>query len=244
MSSAKSLKSIANQMAAASAAVTSKNQASADKQMAFQAQQNQQAMAFNAEEAQKNRDWQTQMSNTAHQREVKDLIKAGLNPVLSANAGASTPSGATASGYSSSGASASADNSYINAISSIYAQELQRETQLDIARINQQTQLETAKLGYDASLATANISAATQKAINDATIDYNKYHDKYFGSPITSLASSAGLQIGDAVTTLFNAVKSGNAKYMSWALPKAEKAKTAISKSLANLQKNIKPNRS
>lgn len=49
-----------------------------------------------ARQAQLNRDFQQYMSDTAHQREVKDLKKAGLNPILSANSGASTPGGATA----------------------------------------------------------------------------------------------------------------------------------------------------
>lgn len=45
--------------------------------------------------ARENREWETWMSNTAHQREVKDLQEAGLNPNLSATggAGASTPGG-------------------------------------------------------------------------------------------------------------------------------------------------------
>lgn len=38
------------------------------------------------------RDWEKMMSDTAHRREVEDLKAAGLNPLLSVNKGASTPS--------------------------------------------------------------------------------------------------------------------------------------------------------
>lgn len=54
--------------------------------------------AFNAQEAQKQRDWQERMSNTAFQRAAADMEAAGLNRILAAGGqGSSTPSGAVAS---------------------------------------------------------------------------------------------------------------------------------------------------
>lgn len=60
----------------------------------------QQMAQFNSAEAEKSREWQEKMANTVYQRTVKDMIKAGINPILAAGMGLGTGSvgsGATAS---------------------------------------------------------------------------------------------------------------------------------------------------
>lgn len=59
---------------------------------------------FNSAEAEKNRQWEAYMSNTAYQRQVADMKEAGINPAMAQlQGGASTPSSAPA--HSSSSAS-------------------------------------------------------------------------------------------------------------------------------------------
>lgn len=85
----------------ANSATSSQNQfnvAQTQAQDAFSNDQRLQTQDFNASQAQVNRDYQTQMSNTAYQRATADMKAAGLNPMLAySQGGASQPSGSSAS---------------------------------------------------------------------------------------------------------------------------------------------------
>lgn len=152
----------------------------AKKQMDFQWSSDRRAMAWSAQEAAKEREWSKNLSDTAHRREVKDLLAAGLNPILAANNGAWSGSGAAGSGYTSSGAMGSGhagsgsmaqtDFGVTGAFGSLLSNSMTTARDMAVTKL----QTDQQRYNTDIQFAIAKMQAETAIYNNNSNIDANK----------------------------------------------------------------------
>ena len=119
------------------------------------------AQAFNSSEAALEREWQTEMSNTARQRAVSDLQAAGLNPVLASGAEASSGAGAAATSPGASTGAGASQNPIGMITDLINAANNSAKTVSEIKNI-------------DADTANKKQTFEWTPALNKAAIDYQK----------------------------------------------------------------------
>lgn len=146
----------------------------------------------NVESAKKQSEFQERMSSTAHQREVEDLIKAGLNPVLSANNGASTPMGSYANVDSSPiSAKFARENLNKELENARLIQSMQNDNAMNIAMKQIGAQLQMQKYATDENNRTSRFNTIVQEYGPLAGLVYGMTEGMYDGLPGVNSAIGA-----------------------------------------------------
>jgi hypothetical protein len=193
--------------------------------------------AFNSAQVKQQMDFQERMSSTAHQREVKDLLAAGLNPILSANGGASAPAGASATSDNSTATlKAQQAINRENIAASKYQAELNAGIQLEMNKQNiasaqkmarwqnalnrelgyaqMANNTDIANIGAGASMYAANTSSSASRYGSDVSAAASKYGVDNPNDPFMYIVKDIFNNDGKKTAKLIDALKSaaGSAK--------------------------------
>lgn len=134
------------------------------------------ANSGNINNAREDRAWQLELSNNAHQREVNDLKAAGLNPLLSVNAGASSPGGSS---------TAPMQNILGNAVN----------TGMDVVRLKKELGQADSGIALQAAQGTAALASAAKDA---TTAKQSEVQTATLQAQLNAIRKESGVREGQA----------------------------------------------